>query len=62
MTRITYFSDAVFVSTDEVAGPLERAGFVRPVIKQTLMADGDPERIEDGAGKGAFVVISVAKP
>ena len=52
-----FYKDATFFSAQEVLEYLERSGFTRMKIKQTLIS-GEPQgTIIDGFGKGAFVVI-----
>ena len=52
-----FYNIATFYSTDEVLSHLENAGFIDFKIKQTIFRDQEEQMIEDGFGKGSFVVI-----
>lgn len=56
-----FYKPAVFFSTREVLAYLERAGFGNFQIKQTLLAGKSEGPIENGFGKGSFVVIRGVK-
>ncbi|MFA9416838.1 class I SAM-dependent methyltransferase [Natrinema sp. HArc-T2] len=60
-----FYRDATFVSTDELVGALETAGFTDFEFVQTIYhwleeIDG-PEPIEDGYGDGSFVGIKATR-
>ncbi len=52
-----FYKDAAFLSAQEVQMYLEKAGFEIVSIKQTLIPGELTDTIQDGFGKGAFVVI-----
>lgn len=56
-----FYKEATFFSTSEVKDYLFKAGFVKMSLKQTLIAGKSKQIIEDGSGKGAFVVIKAYK-
>jgi len=55
--RSRFYKPATFFSTAEVLDHLSRAGFGHFQIKQTLIPGNSGQPIEDGFGKGSFVVI-----
>lgn len=56
-----FYREATFFSPRELLQALQDAGFCEFSIKQTLFAQGEAGRIEDGYGQGAFVVIEARK-
>ena len=56
-----FYRDATFLSVDELAGKMHRAGFADLAFKQTIFKSlsdiVDDEPVEPGHGKGSFVVI-----
>jgi hypothetical protein len=56
-----FYKPATFFSTPEVLDHLSRVGFGHFQIKQTLIPGNSGQPIEDGFGKGAFVVIRGVK-
>ena len=59
--RSKFYKDASFYSTPEVLNYLSEAGFVTEQIKQTLIPGSHDKKIEDGFGKGAFIVVKALK-
>lgn len=59
--RSRFYKPATFFSTTEVLDHLNRAGFWHFQIKQTLIPGNSGQPIEDGFGKGSFVVIKGVK-
>lgn len=59
--RSKFYSSANFFSTQEVLTYLEDGGFESFEIKQTLFPGYNTEHIENGFGKGSFVVIKGLK-
>lgn len=57
-----FYRDARFHATEEVLELLSSAGFVSPVIKQTLLPEKQPDLVIDGYGQGSFVIIRALKP
>ena len=56
-----FYKEATFFSTHEVRQYLMDAGFGDMTFKQTLISGEAQETIQDGFGKGAFVVIKGEK-
>ena len=56
-----FYKEATFFSTREVRQYLMDAGFGDMIFKQTLISGEAQEMIQDGFGKGAFVVIKGEK-
>ncbi|MBN1957569.1 MAG: methyltransferase domain-containing protein [Desulfuromonadales bacterium] len=56
-----FYQQATFFSTQDVLGLLRDAGFGVPEIVQTLLPDDEAEKVIDGYGQGAFVVIKAPK-
>jgi len=56
-----FYKDATFFSTQQVCKYLADAGFRDFTYKQTLIPGEKQERIQDGFGKGAFVVVKAVK-
>ena len=56
-----FYNIATFYSTDEVLKHLENEGFKKYKIKQTIFPNQEEQMIEDGFGKGSFVVIKGEK-
>ena len=56
-----FYKEATFFSTREVHQYLMDAGFGDMIFKQTLISGEAQEMIQDGFGKGAFVVIKGEK-
>ncbi len=56
-----FYKEAVFFSTPEILEHLKHAGFKILQIRQALIPDMPPETVEDGFGKGAFVVVKAVK-
>ncbi len=63
--RSLFYRVANFYSTKEVIDRLKKTGFTRPKIKQTLFALpkklSQTDKIEEGYGKGGFVIIRMEK-
>jgi SAM-dependent methyltransferase len=57
-----FYKDATFFSSQEVYDYLIQAGFEDVTARQTLIPGEPKETIEDGFGKGAFVVFKGLKP
>ena len=56
-----FYQQATFFSTRELLSHLETAGFGNTTIKQTLIPGAARNRVADGFGEGAFVVINAIK-
>lgn len=56
-----FYKEATFFSTQEVLDHLQVAGFGAVEVKQTLIPGDREEKVLDGFGKGAFVVIKASK-
>ena len=56
-----FYQQATFFSTRELLSHLETAGFGNTTIKQTLIPGAARNRVADGFGEGAFVVIKAIK-
>lgn len=56
-----FYKDATFFSVREVRNYLTNAGFRDMNFKQTLMPGDNQSTIQDGFGKGSFVVIKGVK-
>jgi SAM-dependent methyltransferase len=60
-----FFAEATFYTVDEVRVLLQEAGFTNFVFRQTIFQELDTlralERIEEGFGQGAFVVVRGVK-
>ncbi len=56
-----FYKEAVFFSTHEVCQYLMDAGFGNMTFKQTLISGETQEMIQNGFGKGSFVVIKGEK-
>ncbi len=56
-----FYKDAVFFSAPEIMAGLKEAGFEIATIRQALIPGQTSETIEEGFGKGAFVVIKAVK-
>lgn len=56
-----FYKDATFVSTAEVTKYLKDSGFANLIFKQTLIPGEKQEIIQNGFGKGAFIVIKAMK-
>lgn len=56
-----FYKEATFFSAQEVGQKLLDAGFGDLTFKQTLIPGQAQEMIQDGYGKGAFVVVRAAK-
>ena len=56
-----FYKEAVFYTTEEVAALLRKVGYVnfafRQTVFQSLSVPGDAEPVEEGFGRGAFVVV-----
>jgi SAM-dependent methyltransferase len=59
--RSVFYRDATFFSAQEVAGYLADAGFENLTFKQTLIPGETQEMIQNGFGKGAFIVAKGVK-
>ncbi|AOY57624.1 MULTISPECIES: class I SAM-dependent methyltransferase [Desulfococcus] len=57
-----FYKEATFFSAQEVRKLLMDAGFEDLTFKQTLIPGKPDEMIQDGFGKGAFVVAKAVKP
>jgi len=56
-----FYKEAIFFSSQEVCEYLTDAGFGDLTFKQTLIPGETQDMIEDGFGKGAFVVVKGVK-
>jgi ubiquinone/menaquinone biosynthesis C-methylase UbiE len=56
-----FYKEATFFSTREVCKYLIEAGFLKLTFKQTLIHGETPKIIQDGFGRGAFVVAKGVK-
>ena len=56
-----FYSIAEFFSTEEVLACLSEAGFGAFETRQTIFPENDTQHIENGFGKGSFVVIKGLK-
>ena len=56
-----FYKDALFVSAREVGKYLAEAGFREVLFKQALISGALPSMIQDGFGKGSFVVAKGLK-
>lgn len=56
-----FYKIAVFFSTQEVLACLSNAGFEDFKIKQTIFPGNENQTVENGFGKGSFVVIKALK-
>jgi ubiquinone/menaquinone biosynthesis C-methylase UbiE len=58
-----FYQDAIFYSVDEIRGLLQKTHFMVDCIKQTIIPGQSDtvDRVEDGYGKGSFVVIKALK-
>jgi len=57
-----FYKEAAFFSSQEVCGYLTEAGFEDLTFRQTLIPGETKGMVQDGFGKGAFVVIKGIKP
>lgn len=57
-----FYRDATFFSVTELERYMRQADFSRFAYRQTLFPDRpDPQHVEDGHGKGSFVVVRAVK-
>jgi SAM-dependent methyltransferase len=59
--RSRFYKDATFYTTKEVLTYLDKAGFIKFEIKQTLFDNQTKSSVLDGYGKGSFVVIKAMR-
>ncbi|MCG5535583.1 class I SAM-dependent methyltransferase [Ectothiorhodospira mobilis] len=57
-----FYRDARFYTTAQVLAHLSAAGFVEPVLRQTLIPGAPAGTVAEGHGRGAFVVIRAERP
>ncbi len=60
-SKSKFYKDAVFFSSAEILDYLRNVGFHVSKTRQTLIPEEPPGTVEDGLGKGAFVVIKAVK-
>jgi SAM-dependent methyltransferase len=59
--RSVFYKDATFFTPQEVSGYLKDAGFVNLTFRQTLIPEEKLKTIQEGFGKGAFVIVKGMK-
>lgn len=59
--RSVFYQDAIFFTPEEIKNYLTDAGFEDVTFTQTLIPEETEKIIQEGFGKGAFVVIKAVK-